>query len=240
MDPRLAEMRAAWDAKGSLRALYADYYRRIRRGLTAGPTLEVGAGFGNMKHFDPAVVSIDMLAAPGLDAMADAQHLPFAAGCFANIVMVDVLHHVERPLDFFREAARVLRPGGRIALLEPAITPLSWAFYHYLHPEPVDRSVDPMVTEATDPGRDAFDANQAIPTLLFGPHAARFRTTLPELTVVSHNRLSLFAYPLSGGYRRWSLIPRPLVRPVLAFEETLLPILGRAMAFRMLVVLERQ
>jgi len=97
-----------------------------------------------------------------------------------------------------------------------------------------------MVTEAPDPGRDAFDANQAIPTLLFGPHAARFRTTLPELTVVSHNRLSLFAYPLSGGYRRWSLIPRPLVRPVLAFEETLLPILGRAMAFRMLVVLERQ
>ncbi|MBT5415386.1 MAG: class I SAM-dependent methyltransferase [Rhodospirillaceae bacterium] len=240
MDPRLAEMREAWHAKASLRALYADYYRRIGETLAAGRTLEVGAGFGNLKHFDPATISIDVLAAPGLDAMADAQRLPFAAGSFANIVMVDVLHHIERPLDFFHEAARVLRPGGRLALLEPAITPISWAFYHFLHPEPVDCGADPMTAEAPDPDRDAFDANQAIPTLLFGRCGARFRAAFPELAIVSQTRLSLFAYPLSGGYRQWSLIPRPLIRPVLACEDALLPILGPAMAFRMLVVLERQ
>ena len=241
MDPRLAEMRAAWNAKGSLRALYADYYRRIGRDLSAaGPTLEVGAGFGNMKHFDPAVISIDVLAAPGLNAMADAQRLPFAAGSIANIVMVDVLHHIERPLEFFREAARVLRPGGRLVVLEAAITPLSWGFYHFLHPEPVDGRVDPMAARVPEPGRDAFDANQAVPTLLFGRHLARFRAAFPELAILSRRRLSLFAYPLSGGYRRWSLIPRRLVRPVLACEDALLPVLGPAMAFRMLVVLERQ
>jgi 2-polyprenyl-3-methyl-5-hydroxy-6-metoxy-1,4-benzoquinol methylase len=42
---------------------------------------------------------------------------------------VDVLHHLEFPVVFFREAARVLRPGGRVLMVEPAITWGSSFFY---------------------------------------------------------------------------------------------------------------
>jgi len=52
--------------------------------------------------------------------------------------------------------------------------------------------------------------------------------------------LSLFAYPLSGGFRRWSLIPAFLVRPLLLVEDGLLIVLGPVMAFRLLVTLERR
>jgi len=52
--------------------------------------------------------------------------------------------------------------------------------------------------------------------------------------------LSLFAYPLSGGYRRWSLVPAFLVRPLLLVEDGLLTLLGPAMAFRLFVLLERR
>ena len=60
--------------------------------------------------------------------------------------MVDVLHHIESPLRLFAEAARVLRPGGRLIACEPAITPLSGLFYRRFHDEPVDMSADPLKT----------------------------------------------------------------------------------------------
>jgi hypothetical protein len=50
---------------------------------------------------------------------------------------------------------------------------------------------------------------------------------------------SLFAYPLSGGFKQWTLIPEFLVDPVLKVEDWLLPLLGPVMAFRLLGVLER-
>ena len=97
--------------------------------IEPGPTLEVGGGSGNFKLFAPDTVSSDILPAPWLDLVCDAQRLPFADASFANIVMVDVLHHIGSPLRFLKEAARVLRPGGRLIFCEPAITPLSGLFY---------------------------------------------------------------------------------------------------------------
>lgn len=240
MDPRLAEMRAAWETKAGLRKLYGDYYARMIAALRPGALLEIGGGFGNLKRFAPHTVSMDILAAPELDLLGDAQALPFSDGSFDSIAMVDVLHHIERPTAFFREAVRVLRPGGRVALLEPGITPLSWLFFHYLHPEPVFMGADPLAEPSPAEDRDPFDANQAIPTLLFGRHADRFRAAFPELAIVECRRLSLLAYPLTGGYRPWSLIPASLVRPLLAVERAALPLLGPLMAFRLLVVLERR
>ena len=55
----------------------------------------------------------------------------------------------------------------------------------------------------------------------------------------SSDWLSLFAYPLSGGFKSWSLMPYSWVRTILKIEEKLLPILGRLMAFRLMVVLEK-
>jgi hypothetical protein len=57
--------------------------------------------------------------------------------------------------------------------------------------------------------------------------------------ISSSDWLSLFAYPLSGGFKSWSLLPHKWVYFVLKIEEKLLPILGRLMAFRLMVVLEK-
>src|SRR3546814_1516749 len=157
--------------------------------------------------------------------------------------MLDVLHHIERPGVFFAEAARVLRPGGRLVMIEPGITPVSWLFYKLLHPEPVDMSADPLAEVAPDPARDPFaDANQAIPTLLFARarYRRRFAMTFPGLRFAARAWLSLFAYPLSGGYRSWSLVPEAVVGPLLKLENWLLPLLGPIMAFRLAIILERR
>ena len=65
------------------------------------------------------VVATDIQFAPWLDCVADAQRLPLADATAANIVMIDVLHHLEFPVVFFREAARVLRPGGLLGFSGP-------------------------------------------------------------------------------------------------------------------------
>ena len=171
--------------------------------------------------------------------MADANHLPFPDRYFANLVLFDVLHHLPRPVGFFTEAERVLQSGGRLVLMEPAITPVSRIFYTFLHPEPVVWDCDPLDETALLSGPAPLDANQAVPSLLFGRHRNRFEQRFPSLKVLTVRKTGLFAYPLSGGFRRWSLIPGWAAAALMRVEPVLEPVLGPVMAFRLHVVVER-
>jgi SAM-dependent methyltransferase len=233
-----AEFRAVWDAKPVLRAVYGDYYARMRRWVRPGISVEVGAGSGNLGDALPGALSSDIVASPWLDLALDAQRLPFADAALANLVGVDVLHHIEFPRRFLTEARRVLVPGGRVVLIEPAITPVSRVVFKLGHPEPVDLSVDPLAIGEPDPGKHPFDSNQALPTLLAGPYRDQVHREL-GLEVVCDERLSLVAYPLSGGFRRWSLLPSRLVEPTLRVERRLESRLGRHAGFRLLLVFEK-
>jgi hypothetical protein len=50
----------------------------------------------------------------------------------------------------------------------------------------------------------------------------------------------LFAYPLSGGFKPWSLIPSSLIGPVLRFEDVVSGIIGRLLGFRILIAIEKR
>ena len=233
------QKRAIWNAKPMLRAVYGDYLRRMRNELTDGPTLEIGSGGGYLCEAIPHAIAFDIRAAPWLDIVGDAEALPFAPASLANIVMIDVLHHLAHPLAFLEQAADALRPGGRLIAIEPAITPLSSIFYRLLHTEPVDMRADPWSSTALS-GADPDDSNQAIPTLLFARGRDRFTRTNPRLAIARVDYLSLWAYPLSGGFQNWSLLPAALAAPLLQIEDSLLPLIGRLAAFRLFCVLERR
>lgn len=237
---RSHDARDAWTRKPSLRAVYTDLYQRIAARCVPGVILEVGGGSGNFKDYAPDTISTDIVAAPWLDAVADASRLPFADGAISNIVLFDVLHHIEFPVQFLDEANRVLRPGGRIIFSEPAITPISNLFYTHMHPEPVDMKADIFVVGEPDPERDPFDANQAIPTLMMRRQRDRFEARFPGLRIHENQLTSLLAYPMTGGFRPWTMIPGVMVPLVLGLERLLLPILGPLMAFRILSVIERR
>src|ERR1017187_7770968 len=101
------------------------------------------AGFA--REFIPELELTDVVQAPWHGRRMSAEALLLEDGSVGALVLFDVLHHVAAPAAFFAEAARVLRPGGRIVLCEPYISPVSRWVYRRFHPEPVDMSVDPLV-----------------------------------------------------------------------------------------------
>lgn len=234
----LRQHQAVWEKKPLLRLLYTEWYQEVAMWLRTGRTLEVGGGTGNLKEFAPSVVCTDIVKLPWLDAVADAQRIPFTNGSLANIVLFDTLHHLENVRYFFDEALRVLQPGGRIVIMDPYISVSSWFVYHFLHPEPVNFRQDPLVIKPVESGRKPFDANQAISTILFERSSRRFHDLYPSLKKLRHHRLAFFAYPLSGGFDHPSLLPLFFARPILALERAV-HFLNRFLAYRILVVLEK-
>lgn len=103
----------------------------LRDALAGAPgtaLLDIGGGTGNYAlalredGWDPLVAdrSYEMLslaAAKGLPTLeADAQSLPLPSSSFDAVTMLSMLHHVDDPAAALREARRVLRPGGRLAI----------------------------------------------------------------------------------------------------------------------------
>ncbi|HKO30930.1 MAG TPA: class I SAM-dependent methyltransferase [Nitrospiraceae bacterium] len=234
----LRRHQAVWNQKPILRRLYASWYREIATWLHPGVTLEVGGGTGTLKEFSPSVVCTDVVRMPCLDALADAQHLPFHDRTLSNIVLFDVLHHLENVRYFFDEALRVLSPSGRIIIMDPYVSVASWPVYRFFHSEPLDFSHDPLsiITPVAD--RRPFDANQAIARIVFERSSDRFHQLYPHFSKLAHERLAYFAYPLSGGFDRPSLLPLWSIDAVLRLERWCRR-LGRLFAFRLLVVLEK-
>lgn len=235
----LGQYADVWKRKPVLRLIYEDFYDRLVAQCRPGLTIEIGGGIGNLKERLGHVVATDIQFGRWLDCVADAQRLPFAPSCADNIVMVDVLHHIEFPVAFFREVERVLRPGGRVLMVEPAITLGSTLFYRLLHQEPVRTSADILVDGRPTTGRDPYDSNQAIPTLLATRDRERFHKLFPALRIARVDWFSFAAYPLSGGFQPWSLLSAGMARRILQVERAVEPVLGRYAAFRMMMMIEK-
>ena len=235
----LEDYQKIWKEKPVLRLVYDALYKKIEDAMLVGDTLEIGGGIGNLHILKGRLIKSDIQYSVGVDVVADAQQLPFDSEVFSNIVLFDVLHHLQCPLLFFDEAQRVLKPGGRVIMVEPGITPVSKLLYKMGHEEPVEMGWDMNDPCKVDADKDPYDSNQAIPTILFKRDSQLFLATVKGFKINSSDWLSLFAYPLSGGFKSWSLLPYKWVHSILKIEEKILPFLGSLMAFRLMVVLEK-
>lgn len=243
---RYEQHREAWRNNEALRLLYGAWYRRVARELpdaALGPFIEIGSGPGFARDFIPGLQLSDVVRAPWHDHQFSADRLPMPDRSVGALVLFDVLHHLSSPAEFFKEAARVLVPGGRIVMCEPYVSPLSFPVYRWLHPEPLILGVDPLgvQNQGIDPsGKDPFDSNQAIPTLIFARRKGlgEFQRRFPTLAVRSVERLAGLAHPASGGFSHRPLLPLAVWRLLHAAEDRLPGWVYKVIAFRILVVLE--
>lgn len=61
-------------------------------------------------------------------AVADAHHLPYSDGEFDIVTMHTLISHVDEPIQVLREARRVVRPGGTVAIFDGDYASLTFAY----------------------------------------------------------------------------------------------------------------
>ena len=127
------------------RAAVNDFVRRVAGRLPSGArVLDAGAGECIYRPLFPAggYVAIDRGIGDGawnygkLDALADLERTPFAAGMFDAVLCTETLEHVARPGAVLRELRRVTRDGGTLVLTVPFLQPVHQAPHDYFRYTP--------------------------------------------------------------------------------------------------------
>lgn len=120
--------------------------------------------------------------------VGSAYDLPFSAGAFDQVIVRDLVHHLDEPERFVAECARVLEPGGRVDVLEPCRSnPLVFAHGLLLRVERGElRSSMRFVEGLTSPAFRvvATSRHQAMPIHRVVFHPDLGRPALAETTAV--------------------------------------------------------
>ena len=146
---------AEWERIRALHAPEKDVEAAIVNVMTAGKIdalLDAGTGTGRMLELlsphakrsvgvdvSPEMLAIarDRLLRENLThaqvRLADTYRLPFAAGSFDAVLFHQVLHYLDDPGAAVAEAARVLKPGGRLVIADFAPHELEFLREDYAH-----------------------------------------------------------------------------------------------------------
>lgn len=100
---------------------------------SAGVLLDIGGGTGRAARTFQSLGQEVLLADPSREmlrrgrarglasVLARGEELPFPAGRFSRVFMMDAFHHVRDQGQVARELWRMLAPGGRLIVVEPNI-----------------------------------------------------------------------------------------------------------------------
>ena len=202
-------------SKPFLRAIYSEWYRKIIDHLppSNNSILELGSGAGFFKEFLPQVVTSEVFYVDNVDVKADGCSLPFAQGSLDAIVMTDVFHHIPDIELFMKEAERCIRPGGKLLLIEPWVTPWSRIAYKFFHHEPFL----PRAGWKLPKLGPLSGANGALPWVVFERDRKLLNEKYARFEINKIELLMPISYLISGGVSSIVSPPHswfPLVRSV--------------------------
>lgn len=237
-DPRAPEVhRAIIRQKRALRDIYDEWYAALADAVgSRGPVFEIGSGAGYLADRLPGLVTSDVRATPAARLVCDALALPVRDGALGALVMTNALHHLPDAAQFLDEAARALRPGGRLAMIEPWVSSWSRFVYGRLHHEPFDPDATAWSISGTGP---LSAANGALPWIMFVRDRQRFEREHPEWGIAVVRPGWPLRYLLSGGVSLRSLIP-PGAAGVCRALDRFLERRADSWAMFALIVLERR
>lgn len=238
----IEETRRLWQSKPLLREAYDGFYQEISRHLDAqcpGMVVEIGSGLGWIKERIPSCITTDLFPNPGIDRVESAYKLSFRDGEVGNLILFDVWHHLEFPGAALREFRRVLHPGGRVILLEPAMGLLGRIAFGWFHHEPLglDDALRWEPPAGFDAASHAYYAAQGNAWRVFVRHEDAAQ--LAGWHISQRRLLTALTYLVSGGFRGPRLCP-PVLLPVVTLCDWLLSPMSRVLASRMLVVMQPQ
>jgi SAM-dependent methyltransferase len=231
-----------WRRKPLLQRIYRDFYAEIagelRRDLP-GETVEIGSGIGNLKTVMPEALATDIFPNPWLDRIENAYALTFENESVANLILFDVWHHLQYPGTALAEFRRVLVPGGRLIIFDPAMGLLGRIVYRIFHHEPLGLRKELQWWAPPDfsSSEMTYYAAQANAHRIFvsGEYAAK----LGDWRMVRRSLIAGIPYIASGGFSGPQLYPQSLL-PVLRTIDRVASRVPSVFATRLLVALEKK
>jgi SAM-dependent methyltransferase len=222
-DPKTTALRRQIiQSKPFLQRIYDQWYSTLRNDLPVGEggILELGSGAGYFKDVVPETITSEIFPCPGIDVVLNGLQLPLEDQSLRAIVMTDVFHHLPDVRQFMREAARTIRSGGVIAMIEPWVSTWSKLIYRKLHHEPFRPDATSWDFPTTGP---LSGANGALPWIVFQRDRAAFEREFPQWRIEMVEPLMPLRYLLSGGVSMRSLVPGFAFRPIGWIERMMLP-----------------
>ena len=238
-DPKATEVHRELILKKSfLKRLYDEWYALIEDSIPkdGGPILELGSGAGFIKDKIPALITSDVFEIPDLDVVLDGQILPFSDSGLGAIIMIDVLHHLPRVGQFFKDAGRCLRKDGRIIMIEPWTTPWSRFVYRNFHHEPFCPEEPEWGFSSNGP---MSGANGALPWIIFQRDRLQFEAEFPQWEIQAINPMMPFAYLISGGVSMRGFAPGWSYRIVRSIEKYIETRMDNLAMFALIVLRKR-
>jgi len=187
--------------------------------------LELGSGASPLKEFYPDCITSDILCLGYVDHVFDCLHIDEYAGIDNDsidvMLLVNVLHHIKQPIDFLIRARKKLANHGKVILVEPFFSLLSYPIYRYLHHERVDFTItEPELVDVKGP---LSSSNQAMPYMIFFKKNEWLQRLSHDydLTLMKVGHFSGFSYFASGGVSVKIPIPHALYKICMATDITL-------------------
>ena len=240
-DIEIQSNRQAWQRKPQLRAVYRGFHELIASRLDRqiyGQIVELGSGMGSIKEIIPDCVTTDLFPNPWLDRQENAYCLNYADGGISNLILFDVWHHLRYPATALAEFRRVLAPGGRLIVFDPAMSWTGRLIYGLFHHEPLGlgHAVTWDAPTGFKPGDVDYFAAQGAATRIFWRRETPDR--LASWDLVEATPLASFEYFATGGFsgrqiggpgtfRLWRSLDRALSRWPNVFAARLLVVLKR-------------
>jgi len=205
---RGTEVRAILKRKKALRKLYLEIYQTyegcLKRSPSSGLAIEIGSGGGFAKEVIPELITTDIVPYEGIDQVLDATQLPFQNESLRSLFLWNVLHHIPNAEQFFKEALRVLVPGGRVLMIEPYPGIFGKIILKYFHHEPFDDQTKDWSFKSNGP---LTGANGALPWMIFERDRKVFESKFPDFQIAYVKKVLPLRYWLTGGLKMWSLVP---------------------------------
>ena len=199
------------EKKRLLRDVFTEFHHLFRKldqrfFSGKGSEIELGSGVSPMRDSYPEVLATDIIEAPHLDRVLNAEAMDLADNSVRVIYGQNCFHHFPHPDKFLCELERVLIPGGGAILLEPYYGPFaSFLFKRLFRTEGFDKAFPSWETPVAGPMNGA---NQALSYIIFVRDRADFERAHPQLKIV-HQELcrNHMKYLLSGGLNFRQMLP---------------------------------